>query len=119
MNKAKAKETAVKIAKFVDERKATDILILDMEGISDVADYCVIAGANNPNLVKAVADNVEKKMHQEGKPCEHKEGYSEGHWILMDFGDVLLHVFLESERDLYNLEQLWGDAPSVDFAGEE
>lgn len=109
------REIAQKIAKFASDKKAEDILLLNMEGISPVTDYFVICSAGNVMLVKAIADNIEDKMAEEGALPLHKEGYAEGRWILLDYGDCVAHVFLEEERDFYNLEQLWSDAPSEAF----
>lgn len=110
-----AKEFATKIAAAANDKKAKDILLLNMEGLSPVTDYYVICSAGNSTLVKAIADNIEDKLGEEGCFPKHKEGYADARWILMDYGDVVVHVFLEEERDFYNLEQLWADAPSEAF----
>ncbi|MGL5206782.1 MAG: ribosome silencing factor [Acidaminococcaceae bacterium] len=112
-------ELAQKIAKLASDKKAEDILLLNMEGISPVTDYFMICSAGNSTLVKAIADNIEEKMAEEGVLPLHKEGYAEGRWILMDYGDCVAHVFLNEERDFYNLEQLWADAPSESFMEKE
>lgn len=109
------KEIAMKIAAAASDKKAKDILLLNMTGLSPVTDYYVICSAGNCNLVKAIADNIEDKLGEQGVFPHHKEGYSDERWILMDYGDVVAHVFLEEERDFYNLEQLWADAPSEAF----
>ena len=108
-------ELAQKIAKLASDKKAEDILLLSMEGISPVTDYFMICSAGNSTLVKAIADNIEEKMAEEGIFPLQKEGYAEGRWILMDYGDCVAHIFLNEERDFYNLEQLWADAPSESF----
>ena len=100
------KELAMKIAAHASDKKANDILLLNMEGLSPVTDYFVICSASNSMLVKAIF-------------FTHKEGYSDARWILMDYGDVVVHIFLEEERDFYNLEQLWADAPSEAFVENE
>lgn len=114
-----AKEMATKIAALADAKKGKDILILNMRDLSFLTDYFVIVSAGNTTLVKAIADEIEDKMAEAGVPCKHKEGYGEGRWVLVDFGDVIAHVFLEEERNFYNLEQLWADAPSEPFQGGE
>jgi len=113
------KELAMKIATFASDKKANDILLLNMEGLSPVTDYFVICSASNSMLVKAIADNIEDKLAEEEIFFLHKEGYSDGRWILMDYGDVVAHIFLEEDRDFYNLEQLWADAPSEAFVENE
>ncbi|MBQ7883983.1 MAG: ribosome silencing factor [Phascolarctobacterium sp.] len=113
------KELAMKIAAFASDKKANDILLLNMEGLSPVTDYFVICSASNSMLVKAIADNIEDKLAEEEIFFLHKEGYSDGRWILMDYGDVVAHIFLEEDRDFYNLEQLWADAPSEAFVENE
>ena len=114
-----AKEMARKIAALADAKKGKDILILNMQNLSFLTDYFVIVSAGNTTLVKAIADEIDDKMAEAGVPCKHKEGYGEGRWVLVDFGDVIVHVFLEEERDFYNLEQLWADAPSEPFQSQE
>ena len=109
------KEIAHKIAAAACDKKAKDILLLNMENISPVTDYFIIASAGNNILVKAIADNIEDKLAEAGIFVTHKEGYAEGRWILMDYGDIVLHIFDEENRLFYNLEQLWADAPSEEF----
>ncbi len=115
----KAKQLARKIATVADNKKGNQIVILNMQGLSFLTDYFVIVSASNKILVKAIVDYVEDELGKEKIFAVHKEGYTEGNWVLLDFGDVVLHVFLEAERDFYNLEQLWADAPSEAFEVEE
>lgn len=112
-------QVARKIAAAASDKKARDILLLNMENLSPLTDYFIIASADNVTLVKAVADNIEEKLAEEGILPSHTEGCAEGRWILMDYGDCVAHIFLEEDRDFYNLEQLWADAPSESFAEEE
>lgn len=109
------KDIAQKIAAAANDKKAKDILLLNMEGLSPVTDFYVICSASNSTLVKAIADNIEDKLAEAGVHPTHKEGYADARWVLLDYGDVVAHVFLEEERDFYNLEQLWADAPSERF----
>lgn len=109
------KDIAQKIAAAANDKKAKDILLLNMEGLSPVTDFYVICSAGNSTLVKAIADNIEDKLEEAGVHPTHKEGYADARWVLLDYGDVVAHVFLEEERDFYNLEQLWADAPSESF----
>lgn len=109
------KDIAQKIAAAANDKKAKDILLLNMEGLSPVTDFYVICSASNSTLVKAIADNIEDKLAEAGVHPTHKEGYADARWVLLDYGDVVAHVFLEEERDFYNLEQLWADAPSENF----
>lgn len=109
------KDIAQKIAAAANDKKAKDILLLNMEGLSPVTDFYVICSAGNSTLVKAIADNIEDKLAEAGVHPTHKEGYADARWVLLDYGDVVAHVFLGEERDFYNLEQLWADAPSESF----
>lgn len=109
------KDIAQKIAAAANDKKAKDILLLNMEGLSPVTDFYVICSAGNSTLVKAIADNIEDKLAEAGVHPTHKEGYADARWVLLDYGDVVAHVFLEEERDFYNLEQLWADAASESF----
>lgn len=110
-----SKELARAIAAAADDKKAQDILLLNMEGLSLVTDYYVICSAGNTTLVQAIADNIEDKLGEAAVYPTHKEGYGEARWVLLDYGDVVAHIFLEEERSFYNLEQLWADAPSESF----
>lgn len=113
------KELANKIAAAAADKKARDILLLNMEGLSSVTDYFMICSTPSTTQVRAIADGIEDKLAQEGKLPAHKEGYSEGNWVLLDYGDCVAHVFQESQRNFYNLEQLWADAPSESYTETE
>ena len=113
------KALATKIAAAASDKKAKDILLLNMEGLSPVTDYYVICSASNTTLVRTIADNIEDKLGETGVFPTHKEGYADSRWVLLDYGDVVAHIFLEEERDFYNLEQLWADAPSEAFVESE
>ena len=113
------KALATKIAAAASDKKAQDILLLNMEGLSPVTDYYVICSASNTTLVRTIADNIEDKLGEAGAFPTHKEGYQDSRWVLLDYGDVVAHIFLEEERDFYNLEQLWADAPSEAFVESE
>jgi len=94
------------------EKKAQDIVALDMREVSPVTDYFIICSANSTTQVQAIADNIEEKLEEQGIVPIHKEGYRSAHWILLDFSGCVVHVFLEEERRFYNLESLWSDAPA-------
>jgi len=96
-----------------DEKKARDVRILDIRAISVVADYFVICTGNSGTHVRAIVDHVEEELAKKGYRAHHVEGYRGGRWVLLDFGDVVIHVMQEEERTFYNLERLWGDAVEV------
>lgn len=103
------------IAQAADDKKAREIVILDITSISPVTDYFIICSAASHTQVKAIADNIEEKLKEKGIPMLHKEGYREGRWILLDYGDCVVHIFVEEERQFYNLEKLWRDAKIISF----
>ena len=115
----KAKALAQKIATIADNKKGNHIVILNMQELSFMTDYFVIVSASNKILVKAITDYVEDELAKEQVFAVHKEGYTEGNGIRRDYGDVVLHVFLVEEREFYNLEQLWADAPAEAFEVKE
>ena len=98
------------ICKAASDKKARDIVTMDMQGLMISPDYFVICSANTATQVRAIADNVEEKLAEAGKEMLHEEGHREGEWILLDFGDVVVHVFRQDAREFYALEQLWADA---------
>ena len=83
------------ICKAASDKKARDIVIMDMKGISSSTDYFVVCSANTATQVRAIADNIEEELAKEGVAFNHKEGYREGEWVLLDFGDVIAHVFMQ------------------------
>lgn len=108
---------AVTAAKCADEMRAKDVVVLDMTRIASIVDFFVIATGTSRRQMHAIADEVNRKIKGEGGNTRLSiEGYrTEGHWILMDFGDVVLHVFTEEGRQLYDLENLKADAERVDW----
>ena len=107
---ATSKELALAIAEAASSKKANDIVLMKMEGLTVATDYFVVCSANTTTQTRAIADAVEEQLEEAGVIFSHKEGYREGEWILMDYGDCVLHVFTRDSREYYALEQLWGDA---------
>lgn len=101
---------AEKIVAAAEDKKATDVLILDVDGVSSVTDFHVICSAKSTIQVQAIADHIEDELKKQGIDLLHKEGHRQGRWILLDFGTGIVHVFVEEEREYYNLEHLWGGA---------
>ncbi|MGR3187028.1 ribosome silencing factor [Bacillus subtilis] len=98
-----------------DDKRAEDILALDMEGISLVADYFLICHGNSDKQVQAIAREIKDQADENGIQVKKMEGFDEARWVLVDLGDVIVHVFHKDERSYYNLEKLWGDAPLADL----
>lgn len=103
------------IVKILDEKKAEDIVAIETAGLTVVSDYFVVASATSNPHVKSLADDVEDEMAKLGVFASHVEGKATG-WILIDFNDVIVHIFLRESRDYYNLEHLWADAKQVDIS---
>jgi ribosome-associated protein len=104
-------EQLKKIVKLIDDKKAEDIVILNIEGLSVIADYFVICTGRSVTQAKAIADHLVDAMKQDYDiQSKGVEGQQEGKWILVDYGDIIVHVFHHEEREFYNLERLWGDA---------
>lgn len=108
-----AKSLAVETAKILHDAKGFDVLVLNVGNVTLIADYFVIASGSSPRHVRALADNL---VYSETlKKPVHVEGYQVGYWILLDYGDVVVHIFREDERHFYGLERLWGDVPHLDL----
>ena len=105
-------ETAVKA---IDGKKANNIVALDMRNVSLMADYFVIADAASRRQVQAIVTEVKDKVQAAGGEVKLIEGFQSADWVLVDLGDVIVHVFSTEQRDFYNLERLWHDAPYVDL----
>ncbi len=99
--------------KALDDKLATDIKVLDITNVSSVADYFIIANGNNPNQVRAMADSVEEELLKAGVKLNHIEGMQTKKWILLDFGELVVHIFDKEHREFYDLERVWGDAPEI------
>ena len=92
------------------DKRATDVVVLDLRELTIVCDYFVIASARNTIHSKAVADGIAERLAEEGRRPRHIEGLPTATWVLMDYGDVVVHIFLPDERGYYDLERLWQDA---------
>ncbi len=99
----------------VEDKKAHSVVTLNLQGISVICDYFLICSGNSKTQVQAIADNTVDKLRDEGFRLLRSEGLKEGRWVLLDFGDVVVHVFQDEERDYYNLERLWADAAVVHY----
>lgn len=100
----------------LEDKKAEDITILDISEISVLADYFVIADGNNRNQVQAMADSVEEALGRAGYEPKQIEGYQTANWILMDYKDVIVHVFSKEDRGFYDLERIWRDGKELDVS---
>jgi|LSQX01.2.fsa_nt_gb ribosome-associated protein len=110
------KTCALKAAGILEDKKGQDILVLDISSIAVFSDYFVIATGISPIHAQALADEVEQSLTEKGYKLRSKEGYKDGKWILMDFYDVIVHIFVRSEREYYMLERLWVDATPLDLS---
>lgn len=101
------------ITKALDDKKATNIEVLDVAEQTSLGDYFVIASCQSSVQVRACVDEVEEKMLEAGYPVKHKEGYRGASWILLDYGDIIVHVMQQEAREFYSIERLWDDAGTV------
>lgn len=102
-------EDALKVAKELFMKKAEDVRLLKVDHLTIVADYFLLASGRSDVHVKSLCDEVEKIMEQEGRERLRIEGYRQGRWIVLDYGDIIIHIFHRSEREFYDLERLWID----------
>ncbi len=109
------KENAILCARRAYRFNAIDLVVLDVSRISSFADYFVICSGKSSRQVQGIADNLASDLKDRGIKPGGTEGEREGHWVLMDYGDVIIHVFYEPVRHFYDLESLWSDAPKIDW----
>lgn len=107
----RSSEKAITIGKLADEKKAREVLILYLSELSDIAEFFVLASGTSERHVRTVAEGVQAGMKEKGVLPVSTEGYDQGRWIILDYGDVVFHTFLEPLRELYDLESLWIEAP--------
>lgn len=112
------KSTAKKVAGFAVEKKAMDVMVMDLRKITDVTSFFIVCTGGSTAQVRAIADNVLDKCRRSGMDIYHLEGYDSQRWVLIDLVDIVVHVFLPEVRSYYQLERLWGDAP-VDRYGDD
>ena len=98
---------------IASDKKASDVILLDIRDVTTIADYFVICSGNNRRQIQAIADAIDKQLGDQGAKVFHREGVAEVGWILLDFGDVIIHVFGPKEREYYQLERLWSEAKTV------
>jgi ribosome-associated protein len=114
---------SMKMAKIafdaLDEKKAEDIRVIDISNITVMADYFIIANGNNPNQVQALVDNVQEELFKAGYEMKEIEGYRQGAWVLLDFNDIIIHVFDKENRLFYDLERIWKDGKEINLSEVE
>ena len=110
-----SKDLAFEIARIIDEHQGQDIVMLDLRGVTDITEYFVIATGRNNRAVDAIVDEIENRLRPSDIRAFAIEGREDNVWDLMDFGNVIVHVFQPEARDYYRLERLWGDARRIEF----
>ena len=106
----------------LEDKKANDVRVIDIAGVSVIADYFVIASGSNTNQVQAMADSVREALGRAGHEPRQVEGYGSAYWILMDYNDIIVHIFSDESRTFYDLERIWRDGKEVsvgEFETEE
>ena len=111
-----SQELAKKAYEYIDEKKGIDIKIIDISKISVLADYFIIAGGSNMKQIQSIADNIEEKLGKQGIAPKSVEGYQGSNWILMDYRDVIIHIFNQEDRLFYDLEIIWMDGNVIEAA---
>lgn len=114
-----AEEIAVTAARAADDKRGMRIVVLDLREISMMTDYFVITDATTEVQVRAIADGILERLEEQGIKAKRREGWEDARWVLLDYGDAVVHVFRTEEREYYDLERLWGDAPRLVLDGEE
>ena len=115
MENAKSKEMVKLAVQALEDKKGEDIKVIDIHEVSVIADYFVIASASNQNQVQAIVDNVEEQLGRAGFEAKQVEGTRNSSWVLMDYGDMIVHVFDEENRLFYDLERIWRDGKVLDM----
>lgn len=114
-NKNICENEAVNLAySALDDKKGIDIKVINIENVSVIADYFIIVSGSNSNQVKALADNVEEELGKAGYNYNQIEGYNTANWILMDYGNIIIHIFNQEDRLFYDLERIWRDGKYIE-----
>ena len=112
-------ELVKKAVAALEDKKAEDVTIIDISGVSTIADYFIIANASNQNQLTAMQDAVDEAMYKEGVHAKQIEGNRSSTWILMDYQDIIVHLFSKEDRLFYDLERIWRDGKVIDINGEK
>lgn len=115
MEKSRERKIVEEIMVSVDDKKGQEPVVLNLQGISSLCDYFVICSAPSARQVKAIADAVKDRLEELEVKLLRQEGLREGRWILLDYGDIVVHLFVTEDRDHYQLERIWKDAPTLDI----
>lgn len=116
MENMKSKQMAQLVIQALEDKKAEDIKVIDISEVSVIADYFIIANGTNRSQIQALADNVDETLGKAGFPLKQMEGYQNANWVLLDFEDVIVHVFDKENRLFYDLERIWRDGKFVDIS---
>jgi len=108
-------ELVKKAVAALEDKKAEDIRVIDITGVSSVADYFVIANGTNQNQLLAMKDAVDEALYKEGKHAKQVEGNNQSTWILMDYEDIIVHLFSKEDRQFYDLERIWRDGKEIEL----
>lgn len=116
MENMKSKQMAQLVIQALEDKKAEDIKVIDISEVSVIADYFIIANGTNRSQIQALADNVDETLGKAGFPLKQMEGYQNANWVLLDFEDVIVHVFDKENRLFYDLERIWRDGKFIDIS---
>ena len=114
MENNKSKEMARLAIQALEDKKAEDINVIDISEVSVIADYFIIANGTNRSQIQAMSDNVEETLGRAGYPLKQIEGYQNANWVLLDFNDVIIHIFDKENRLFYDLERIWRDGKLIE-----
>ena len=106
-------EAARKAVEIASDKQASDVVLLDLRGLATFVDFFVICSAESNRQISAIANALEARFHTEGLRLAHREGTDESGWVLLDFSDIIVHIFSPKERGLYDLEEAWNKAPAL------
>jgi ribosome-associated protein len=108
-------DKALLLTRFALEKKARDLVVMEVRDVTSIGDYFIICSGSSDRQVQSIAQGIEENLSEAGHPPLSVEGVHRGHWVLMDFSDVIVHIFYEPIREFYDLEGLWGHAPRVEL----
>lgn len=116
----RARQLAIQTARIADEHRGEDIVVLDMTRLTPIVDFFVLVSASTPRRMQTIVDEIDRTLKELGEQRLGIEGYGTSRWILLDYGDIVVHVFSPEARQYYDLDNLWADAPRIPWQeGEE